>query len=216
VTDALLSWAQHLMTSPWVYLVVCAVAALDAVLPVVPSESVVITAGVLAAAGEPVLVAVVAVAALGALAGDHASYLLGRLAGPGLQARARPGSRRRSALDRAARLLDRRGGVLLVTARYVPGARTALTLTAGGVRWPLRRFTPFAVLGGLSWAAWSAGLGYVGGIAFEERPLLGLALGIGVAVGLAVLGELVGALVSRRRAARPDPAVREPAELRAG
>lgn len=51
---------------------------------------------------------------------------------------------------------------------------------------------------------------------FEERPLLGLALGIGVAVGLAGLGELVGAVVRRRRAARPTPAVRAPAELRAG
>nr|WP_246407423.1 VTT domain-containing protein [Modestobacter versicolor] len=194
------------MSSPWVYLVVLALAALDGFLPVVPSESVVITAGVFAATGQPDLAAVVAVAALGAFAGDHTSYLFGHLAGPRLRHRARPGTRRRRALDRAELLLDTRGGVLLVTARYVPGARTALTLTAGAVGWPLRRFTPFAALAALTWALWSAVIGYVGGMAFEEDPLRGLLLGLGLALALAGLGELVRALVHRRRAARaPEP-----------
>ncbi|WP_369139833.1 DedA family protein [Modestobacter versicolor] len=214
MTDAVLGWVQDLMSSPWLYLALFGLAALDGFLPVLPSESVVITAGVFAATGQPDLLAVVVVAALGALAGDHTSYLFGHLAGPRLQARARPGTRRRRGLDRADRLLATRGGVLLVTARYVPGARTALTLTAGALRWPLRRFTPFAVLGGVTWALWSAGIGYVGGLAFEEDPLLGLLLGLGLALGLAALGEGVRHLVQRRRKPPPAPAVPRPARER--
>jgi membrane protein DedA with SNARE-associated domain len=216
VTEAVLGWIADLVSSPWVYLVLFALSAVDAVLPVLPSESVVITAGVFAATGQPELVAVVAVAALGACAGDHASYLLGHLAGPRVRARARPGTRRRTALDRAERLLAARGGVLLVSARYVPGARTAVTLTAGTVGWPLRRFTPFAVLGALTWAGWSAGIGYVGGLAFERDPLSGLVLGIGLAVALTLLAELARVLVHRWRARRTGPTERAPEAVRAG
>ncbi|WP_369131003.1 DedA family protein, partial [Modestobacter roseus] len=146
MTDALLTWVHDLMASPWVLVALFTLAAVDGFFPVVPGESVVITAGVFAATGQPDLPWVIAAAALGAFAGDHVSYLLGHTAGPRLRSRARPGSRRRAALDRADRLLTRRGGMLLVTARYVPGLRTAVTLTAGAVGWPLRRFTPFAAL----------------------------------------------------------------------
>ena len=228
MTDAVLGWVQELMASPWVYLVLFSLAALDGFLPVVPGESVVITAGVFAATGQPDLAMVVAVAALGAFVGDHTSYLIGHRAGPRLYAWARPGSRRRAALDRASRLLAARGGVLLVTARYVPGLRTAVTLTAGAVGWPLRRFTPFAALAALTWAGWSAGIGYVGGLAFERDPLHGLLLGIGLALALAALGEGLRFLLHRRRgsdnttpsgdtAASGDTgAERAPAEVGAG
>nr|WP_243850870.1 DedA family protein [Modestobacter marinus] len=204
------------MASPWVYLVLFSLAALDGFLPVVPGESVVITAGVFAATGQPDLAGVVAVAALGAFAGDHASYLIGQRAGPRLHAGARPGSRRRAALDRAGRLLAARGGVLLVTARYVPGLRTAVTLTAGAVGWPLRRFTPFAALAALTWAGWSAGVGYVGGLAFERDPLRGLLLGLGLALALAALGEGLRSLLGRRRTPGDAVAERARAEVGAG
>ncbi|MGY2080751.1 DedA family protein [Modestobacter sp. SYSU DS0657] len=215
MTDAALTWVQDLMASPWVLVLLFTLAAVDGFLPVVPGESAVITAGVFAATGQPDLVAVVAVSALGAFTGDHVSYLLGHAAGPRLRSRARPGTRRRAALDRAERLLTRRGGVLLVTARYVPGLRTAVTLTAGAVGWPLRRFTPFAALAALTWAGWSAGIGYVGGLAFEQDPLRGLLLGLGLALALAALGELVRALVHRRRPAPDQPAGRAPVEMAA-
>ncbi|NVI88415.1 DedA family protein, partial [Actinomadura sp. BRA 177] len=78
------------VTSPWFYLVLFAVAAIDGFFPVVPSESLVITAGVYAASGEPDLVAVVVLAAVGAFTGDHVSFLLGRRAGG---RRVQPGGR---------------------------------------------------------------------------------------------------------------------------
>ena len=179
------------MGSPWVYLALCAFAAIDAFFPAVPSESLVITAGVFAATGEPNVFAVIGVAALGAFAGDHVSYLAGHTAGARLIRRARPGSRKAAAFDRAGGLLEDRGGTILVVCRYIPGARTAITLTAGAVSYPLRSFSMFDGIAALSWASYSVLVGYVGGAAFEDDPFKGLALGLGLALTASVLVEAV-------------------------
>ena len=64
--------------SGWAYAVVFLLALLDAVLPVVPSETAVITGGVVAASGRLSLPLVVTFATVGAMAGDNAAYLIGR------------------------------------------------------------------------------------------------------------------------------------------
>jgi membrane protein DedA with SNARE-associated domain len=204
VTDAALQWLEQAMGSPWIYLALFALAALDAVLPVVPSETAVVTAGVFAATGHPDLVAVVAVAAAGAVAGDHLSYWAGRRWGAGLLG---GGLRRRAALARAGRALGTRGPTVLVVARYVPGGRTATTLVMGAVAYPLRVFSAVDALAGLSWSAYSAGIGYLGGAAFADDPLLGVAVGVGVAVGLGVAVEAASWLRGRRAAATDGSAV---------
>jgi membrane protein DedA with SNARE-associated domain len=189
--EPLVDAVRDALGSPWGLLALFAFAAVDAVLPVVPSESLVITAGVLAVGGDTSLPLVIAAAALGAFCGDHVSYLIGRAAGDGLGRRLAPESRKRAALVWAAKVLARRGGSIIVVCRYIPGARTAVTLTAGAVRYPLRSFSPFDGLAALSWATYAALVGYVGGTAFEDDPLKGVALGLAVAVGVAGAIEVV-------------------------
>ena len=121
------------MGSPWIYLALWAFAMIDGFFPLVRA-SLVVSAAVFAATGEPNLVAVIGVAALGAFAGDHISYLIGRTAGGRLGS----GSRKAAALKRGGRLLADRGGTILIVCRYIPGARTAITLTAGATRYPPR------------------------------------------------------------------------------
>jgi len=196
---AITDMVEGAMGSPWIYLALCAFAAIDGFFPLVPSESLVVSAGVFAASGEPNLVAVIGVAALGAFAGDHISYLLGRTAG----GRVRAGSRKAAALERGSRLLAERGGTILVVCRYIPGARTAVTLTAGAARYPLRSFSLFDGAAALSWGAYSALVGYVGGAAFEDAPLKGLALGLGIALTVALMVELVRHMRGRRLAPAP-------------
>jgi membrane-associated protein len=191
VADAITQLVEGAMGSPWVFLALFAFAAIDAFLPLVPSESLVITAGVFAAAGEPNLGGVIVAAGLGALAGDHISYFAGRAAGDRFVRNTTPGTRRAKALSGAGKLLGERGGVILIVCRYIPGARTAVTLTAGAVRYPLRRFTFFDSIAAFSWAAYSALIGYLGGEAFEGDPLKGLALGLGLALMVAGGVELV-------------------------
>lgn len=206
--DALLDLVRGAMGSPWIYLALFAFAAIDAFFPVVPSESLVITAGVFAASGEPNLLLVMGVAALGAFVGDHVSYFAGRAAGGRMLRRARPDSRRRAALDWAARALTERGGLILVVARYVPGGRTAATMTLGGVGYPQRSFSLFAGLAAVSWGVYSALIGYLGGMAFEHDPLRGLLAGFGLAVAITVLAEIVR---HRRRRRRPGAGPDDPA-----
>lgn len=197
MSEAITELVEGVMGSPWVYLAICAFAAIDGFFPAVPSESLVVSAGVFAATGEPNVFAVIGVAAAGAFAGDHISYLIGRTAGGRILERAKPGSRKAAALERGGRLLADRGGTILIVCRYIPGARTAITLTAGAVRYPLRTFSAFDGVAALSWGAYSAMIGYVGGAAFEEEPLKGLALGLGLALTVTLLVEVVRHL--RRR-----------------
>ncbi|TDW76442.1 DedA family protein [Kribbella pratensis] len=213
MSDAILHFADELMSSWWIYLALWGFAALDGFFPAIPSETLVVTAGVFAAStGEPNLYAVIVVAALGAFIGDHLSYALGRGAGGRLLDRVKPGTKRHTAVQWARRSLEERGGLVLVVARYVPGGRTAVTLTMGSVRFPLRSFTPFAALAAVSWGAYCTLVGFIGGKAFEDNPLKGVVLGI----GLALLVTLVVELVRHRLRKRKPQAQVDPQPVEAG
>ena len=197
MTDVILPLVEDVVSSPWIYLVLFAVAAIDGFFPVVPSETSVVTAGVFAASGETSLVLVILAAALGAFTGDQVSYAFGRLAGPRLDGRAGSTGRRRAALDRARAALATRGGLIIIASRYFPGARTAVTLAAGAVSYRWQRFAAFDTVAAITWGTYSALVGYIGGVAFESDPLKGLLLGFGLAAAVTALVELTRHL--RRR-----------------
>ena len=178
-----------LLSSPWAYGIVLGIAALDAVFPLVPSETVAITAGVLAGVGELSLGPVIAAAAAGAFLGDASSYTLGRTVGRPAQRRLFRGERARRALGWAERMLAERGGYLIVVARFVPGGRTATTFTAGLVRFRGAVFAAFAAIAAICWASYAVLLGYLGGRAFEQRPLLALGVALGIALAVTVVVE---------------------------
>jgi membrane-associated protein len=192
LSEPVLDVIHQAMSSPWIYLALFLVAAVDAFFPVVPSESAVITAGVFAAAsGAPNLPIVIVAAAIGAFVGDHVSYQIGQSAGRRRLTRIAPNARRRAAFAWAERALAERGGLVLVVARYVPGGRTAITLTMGAVAYSRRRFALFDGVAAVSWAVYSGLIGYVGGAAFERDPLKGVLFGIGLAIALTVVIEVI-------------------------
>ncbi|MEO8290042.1 MAG: DedA family protein, partial [Gaiellaceae bacterium] len=75
------SLTDHVSGSPWTYGFLFAIAALDVIFPLVPSETSVILAGVLASSGDLILGLVIACAAGGAILGDNTAYVIGRTAG---------------------------------------------------------------------------------------------------------------------------------------
>ncbi len=203
MADSIVHAVEDLSSTPWVYFALFGIAMLDAFFPVVPSESLVITLGAFAGStGEPELALVMVFAALGALAGDHISYAIGRTAGARVFAKLKPHSKTKRTYDRVGRMLDERGGLVIVVARYIPGGRTAATLTTGATGFPRPSFTRFAVIAAVTWAIYSAGLGYVGGVAFEREPLKGVVLGLGLAIGITAAHEAIRASRLRRRDAR--------------
>ncbi|MCK2221469.1 DedA family protein [Actinomadura sp. ATCC 31491] len=196
MSHAVLDLVQQVMSSPWLYVALFALAVLDGFFPVVPAETSVITAAVFAASGETNLALVIVVAALGAFAGDHVSYLIGNKSAGRL--------RGRKAFVWARDALAERGGLVLVVARYIPGGRTATTLTMGAVRHPLRSFTFFDAIAAVSWALYSGLIGFFGGMAFENDPIKGLLLGLGIALSVTAVVEVVR-WARKRRAIQPSP-----------
>jgi membrane-associated protein len=186
-----------LSSSPWTYAFVLSFAAFDALLPFFPSETAAIAAGVLAAAGDLNILFVIAAAAGGAFLGDTSSYVVGRTAGNAAVNRL---FGRRGGLERlawAGRVLETRGPYLIVVGRFVPGGRTAVTLTSGLSRMRLLRFVLAAALAAALWASFASGLGYLGGSVFEDEPWRGLIAALALAFGLVLMVELA------RRLRRP-------------
>jgi membrane protein DedA with SNARE-associated domain len=185
----------------------------DAFIPIFPSESLVVTAGVFAHHGKPWLPLVIVTAWAGAFCGDHVSYFIGRYAGDWLErVWLRPGSRRRKAYDQAGRILAKRGGLVLLIARYIPGGRTAATLVMGAVDYPLRKFSMFDALATGLWATYSTMIGYLGGAAFQNDPFKGLLLGLGIAIGVSALVEAGRWLWQRFGPSRSDGGSRQDAD----
>ena len=199
MVDAALQMLENVVTSPWAVVVIAGFALLDAFVPLVPSEAVVITAGVFAASGDTSLLMIVAAAAVGAFIGDHLAYAIGRRTAPSLQRRWETGSRPDRTFAWARRTLLRRGGVVVIGARFIPGGRTATTLTMGATGYPLARFAGWDAVAAVLWSIYAAMLGFLGGAAFGDDPLKGLVLGVVLATCLVVLTEAGRQLVGRLR-----------------
>jgi membrane protein DedA with SNARE-associated domain len=189
--------------SGWAYLIVFVLAVLDALLPVVPSETAVITAGVVASAGNLDLLLIIVAAATGAFIGDNAAYFVGHRFGERVERRFFSGAKAQSQIAWAERQLGERGGQLIAGGRFIPGGRTVIGLSAGLLRYPWRRYVVFDGAAALGWALYASLLGYIGGQAFEDAPWKGLILALVIAFAVAGGVELVRWLRSRRRA-QPD------------
>lgn len=191
MSHAILDLLQQVMSSPWLYAAIFALAVIDGFFPIVPAETSVITAAVFAASGQTNLALVILVAGLGAFVGDHVSYAIGYKSAGRL--------RDKKAFVWARNALAERGGLVLVVARYIPGGRTATTITMGAVRFPLRRFSFFDAIAASSWAVYSGLIGFFGGMAFENDPIKGLLLGLGIAVTITAVVEIVRWIRKRSR-----------------
>ena len=161
----------------------------------------VITAGVVAASGDLNLEMIVPLAAGGAFLGDNTAYLIGRRFGERVTRRFFTSERARARLDWAERQLSERGGELIGIGRFIPGGRTAVTLSAGTLAFPWPRFALFDALAAIGWALYASLLGYFGGRTFEHAAWKGLLLALGIAFAVAASVELVRWLRRRRASA---------------
>ena len=120
---------------------------------------------------------------VGAFAGDNLSYLIGWRFGPWATRRFFSGEKGAARRDWAERSLHRFGMGLIIVCRFIPGGRTAVTLSCG-----LDQVLVAAVRrrhrdrGGL-WASYAFFAGRIGGKAFEDKPLVGFAVAFGGGAG---------------------------------
>lgn len=105
----------------------------------------------------------------------------------------------------AQRTLQHYGTRLLIVARFVPGGRTAVTLTAGLTHYPAGRFRAAVAVAAVLWTGYALGIGALGGRAFADDTLAALELAFGVAVAVSVLVEVGRRLAGRIRGCRAPP-----------
>jgi len=174
------------------YLIAFGVPALDAILPALPGETAIVALGVATAGStDPRVVLLVVLAAAGAFAGDNLSYLIGRRFAPAVRRRFFSSPKGAAANAWAERSLARFGTQLIVVCRFIPGGRTAVTLTCGLTGYPRRRFVAATALAAVIWAAQAFLIGRIGGRAFADNPWAALGVALGASAAISALIEVV-------------------------
>jgi membrane-associated protein len=186
----------------WSYLLIFAVSYGDVLFPLLPSETIVITAGVLAGAGDMQLGLIIPLAAAGAFLGDNTAYFIGHRFEGWIRRVLFKGEKAQERLRWAEGQIEARGGELIIIGRFIPGGRTAVAVSCGWLDMRWRRFAAFDAIAAFIWACYASLLGYFGGKTFENQPWKGLILAFVVALTVTGGIELVRWLLRRRKAAR--------------
>jgi membrane-associated protein len=177
---------QEVSHSAVTYPVVAFSAATDVLFPLIPSETIVITASVLAAQGDLLIWVIVPAVALGAFLGDNLCYLLGRKIGDPIADRLFDDEKGQARLLWAEEALRRRGAILIGVGRFIPGGRTATTFAAGTLEMPYRQFLVADAFAAALWALYVSMLGYLGGETFQDSlwPPLAASFACAMLIGL--------------------------------
>ncbi|MCW3031671.1 MAG: DedA family protein [Solirubrobacterales bacterium] len=165
----------------------------------VPGETALIAAGIMAHDGNLQIPLVIAIAAVAAIAGDNAGYLIGRKGGRALLEKPGPLLKHRNAvLTHGEPFFERHGPKAVFLGRWVAGLRIAAAWLAGINRMHWLTFFFWNALGGVAWAT-SVGLAayYLGHTAETIIKSAGL-----VGIGALAVALVAFFLWRRRRAAR--------------
>ncbi|MFD9124263.1 DedA family protein [Kitasatospora sp. NPDC059571] len=190
----------HGLSGPVIYtviavLVFCEDAAFIGFL--LPGETAVEFGGLLAHHGRISLWLLCTVVVAAAIAGDSVGYEIGRRFGPGIL-NLRPLRRHRARVERAERLVRRRGPAAVFLGRFIAFFRAVMPALAGISRMPYRRFLLSNAVGGLISGVGYVLLGYYAGDAYSRAEgRVGHAAAIAITVAV-VVGLLVWHFRGRR------------------
>ncbi|HTO87843.1 MAG TPA: VTT domain-containing protein [Thermoanaerobaculia bacterium] len=167
-----------------------------------PGDSLLFTAGALAAQGHLSILLLNALLIAAAILGDTVGYWIGRRAGPALFKRPKSLLFHPEHLRRAHDFYEKHGGKTIILARFMPIVRTFAPVVAGMGRMDYARFIFFNVFGGIGWVVSMTYAGYfLGRVAFVQRHFEAVVLGI---IFLSILPGLIAFArerMKKRRAA---------------
>jgi membrane-associated protein len=144
-------------------LMVCAIVFVETGLFVgffLPGDSLLVTAGVFAGAGQIALAWLLLPACVCAVAGDQLGYLIGRKAGESLYRREDSRFFKKKQLQRAHEFYEKHGPKAIIIARFVPIVRTFCPPVAGASQMRYSRYLVFDIFGGFLWVCSMVLTGY--------------------------------------------------------
>jgi membrane-associated protein len=125
-----------------------------------PGDSLLFTAGFLAAGGHLNIVLLLVLVTAAAIIGDQVGYLIGYKTGSRIFQREDSRFFKREHLLRTQAFYEKHGGKTIILARFVPIVRTFAPVVAGVASMEYRRFVTYNVVGGFGWVWSMALLGY--------------------------------------------------------
>jgi membrane-associated protein len=175
-----------------------------------PGDTLLFTAGILAASGRLPIVAVVIVVALAAILGDNTGYHIGRSFGRKLFSKPDGFIFRRAYIEKAERFYEKYGSKTMLLAHFVPIVRTFAPVTAGAGNMPLQKFMLYDAIGDTAWAAGVTLAGYfigsqIPGIENLLEPILLLVVAVSLGPTLYHLARDTKIQASLRKLFRRTP-----------
>lgn len=116
-----------------------------------PGDSLLVVAGLFAAAGKLNVAILLSTLFVAAVVGDAVGYYSGLKLGPRIFSRQKSLIFRPSHLLKAQEFYEKYGGKTIIIARFVPVVRTFAPIVAGAAQMPYRQFVMFNIVGGFLW-----------------------------------------------------------------
>jgi membrane-associated protein len=130
-----------------------------------PGDSLLVVAGLFAAAGKLNFALLLVLLFIAAVLGDAAGYYSGRKVGPAIFNRPRSRFFNPKHLRKAHEFYEKHGGKTIIIARFVPIVRTFAPIVAGAAEMSYRQFATYNIIGGLAWVVGMLSAGYfLGGL----------------------------------------------------
>jgi membrane-associated protein len=177
----LLTVCDAVLTSSWLLPLLIVMIAVDAPFPVLPSETILVSAATTAFGGGDagMLLGLFVAALTGSVLGDAVVFWLGRCSH---RLVSRTVETEYALLSWVRRHVLLRPGIALVGARFVPGGRLVSTAAAGRFGLPVRRFLPWTLASSAAWSVYMLLIGLALGPVTGGNPLLSLVAGVAMAL----------------------------------
>ena len=164
---------------------------------ILPGETAVLVAGVVASQGHVNVVLVAALVVVAAITGDSVGYVIGRRYGESLMTLPIL-KHRRGALERALEGLRRRGPIYVFIGRFTAFLRAVMPGLAGMSQMNYRRFLVANALGGIIWGTGFTLLGYFAGTALTRIEKYASWMGLSALIAM-ILFFVIFHFVKKRR-----------------
>lgn len=149
----------------WLYVAIFAIIFFETgliIMSLLPGDSLLFTAGTLAALGSLDLIWLLALAFVATILADSLNYLIGDRAGRRLLVGRLPFTQPKH-MERAERFFANRGRTAIILARFIPWLRSLTPFVAGMSLMPYRRFLYYNLIGGFIWVSFFLFGGYLFG-----------------------------------------------------